>query len=380
VHEIVVPTLNTNDKGYVLTTWLFADGDHVPAGAEVAIVETSKTAEGLTIEAGGILHRRLAESQECRPGEVIGRLFPDDQQRRRFLAEDSGTPQQAPDTGIVITEPARRLIDRYGIDPAALAALGKKVIGSADVQRLADQQAPAAPPAPPTPGGRIHRLSRSQLAVAEVVSTSHRTIPAAFAVVSVTVDPALAALRAYADRERARAGLPELLIRGMAGLIDRYPLFFAAALDDGTAVLADQARVGVTIDVGRGLAIPVIGDAALGSLGTIAAAMTSFREKSLREAFTAEDLNGATIGLSLPAGDVLLTQPLIPPGLSCMAALGVTRQEPFLTPDAEIAVRQAVFVGLAYDHRLVNGRDAALFLGALKADIESPERLAELCA
>jgi 2-oxoglutarate dehydrogenase E2 component (dihydrolipoamide succinyltransferase) len=374
VHEIVVPTLNSNDAGYVLTTWLFADGDQVPAGAEIAVLETSKAAEGLTSDAGGVLQRRLTELQECRPGEVIGRLFPDEQQRQRFLAAETSNSPAAADPDLVITEPARKLIDRYGIDPAALVVLGKKVIGSADVRRLVDQAAP------PASDARIHRLSRGQLAVAQIVTASHQSIPAAYAVVSVAVDSALVALRAYAQRERVRAGLPELLIRGMAGLIDRFPLFFAAARDDGTAVLADRARVGVTVDVGRGLAIPVVDTSALHSLTTIAAAMTAYREKALREAFTSDDLNGATIGLSLPAGDVLLAQPLIPPGLSCMVALGATREELYLAEGGGVVARQVAFVGLSYDHRLINGRDAALFLGALKADCESPERLAELSA
>src|SRR4051812_26774092 len=111
VHEIVVPTLNSNDAGYVLTTWLFSDGDQVPAGAEIAVLETSKVAEGLTSDAGGVLQRRLTELQECRPGEVIGRLFPDEQQRQRFLAAETSNSPATADPDLVITEPARKLID-----------------------------------------------------------------------------------------------------------------------------------------------------------------------------------------------------------------------------------------------------------------------------
>lgn len=368
MHEITVPKLNSNDTGYVLTTWHFADGDTVPADAEIAVVETSKTAEELTTEAGGVLQRRLAESQECRPGEVIGHLFPDEQERLRFLAmEPSAEPRGDLLADLLITEPARELIDQYGIDIDDLLATGKKVIGTADVRRLLGKN-----------GQRTLRLSPAQLAVAEVVTASHRTIPAAYAVVSVSVDGASEALRSYTAREKVTVRLPELLIRCIADLTKRFPLFFAAAHDDGTATLAGEARVGVTIDVGHGLTIPVFGGADLASPATIARAMTAYRGKAVRQQLTAADLSGATIALSLPAGEVLLAQPLVPPGLSCMLALGATYSAPDLDADGGLVRRQAAYLGLSYDHRLINGRDAALFLGELKTALESPEQLRAL--
>ena len=378
MYEITVPKLNSNDTGYVLTEWHYADGDLVPAGAEVAVVETSKAAEALTSEVGGVLQHRLMAAQECSPGEVIGRLFPDEQQRQRFLAADVD-PRPAPAApNLVITEPARQLIDEYGLDMAALVGIGKTVIGRADVRQLVEQGRTAASAAPAGAARRIHRLTRSQLAIAEIVTTSHRTIPAAYAVVIVAVDQALDVLRVYSERERVSARLPELLIRCVAELVDRFPLFFATALDDGTAALADEARVGVTIDVGRGLSMPVLGGAATSSLSTIADALTACRAKALREQLTVDDLAGATIGVSLPAGDVLFAQPLVPPGLACMLALGATQTVPHLDEGGGLALRRVAYLGLSYDHRLINGRDAALFLGELKSAIESPERLRAL--
>ena len=355
MHEITVPKLNSNDAGYVLTAWHFADGDMVPAGSEVAVVETSKAAEELATETGGILQRRIEESQECRPGDVIGRLFVDDQARRRYLATESSVAAPAASADLIITEPARELIDQHGLDVADLRALGKKLIGTADVLRLVRPE-----------DGRVHRLSRQQLAVAEVVTASHRSIPAAYAMVSVIVDEALAV------SQLSGARLPELLIRCVAGLVERFPLFFAAARDDGTAVLAGAARVGVTIDVGHGLTIPVIGGTDLTSPATIARAMTAYRGKALRQRLTEADLAGATIAVSLPAGDVLVAQPIVPPGLSCMLALGATHAVPDFDADGGLIRRQIAYLGLSYDHRLINGRDAALFLGEIKNLLEVP--------
>ena len=371
MYELSVPKLNSNDVSYVLTEWLYADGDLVPPGVEVALVETSKAAEALACEDGGILLRETEAEQECRPGEVIARLFRDKSERDAFLARAPAKAVRAMTADPVITEPAMRLIQRHGLDPAALSRSGRNVISRADVQRFLDKRADGQPAVQ-------HVASRHQRAVAELVTIAHRTIPAAHATVSVTVDAALRSLRQYGEREGITVRLPELLICTVGELAGRFPLFFATVHDDGEATLAATARIGVTIDVGRGLTVPVVGGAALASLRCIAQTLATFREKALHGSFSEKDLTGANIGISLPAGDVVLVQPLILPGQVCMLSLGATQVVPHLDHDGRLAIRQVVYLGLAYDHRLINGRDAAKFLGEVKQAFESPQRLQKL--
>ena len=366
MYELAVPKLNSNDISYVLTEWFYTDGEPVPAGVEVAVVETSKAAEGITAGEGGILVRETEVAQECRPGEVIARLFADEEERDAYLAgaQPVGTAEEEP----VVTEPARRLATEHGLDLATLKSLGRKVISRADVQRLLDERADAQP--------RRHVPGRSQRAVAEMVTLAHRTIPAAHGTVSVVVDAALDVLREYSEREGIPVRLPELLIRTVAELFPRYPLLFATTHDDGTVTLAAEPRIGVTIDVGRGLTVPVVGSVT--SLRAIAETLVRFREAALRGRFTEADLTGSNIGISLPAGDVILVQPLILPGHAGMLSLGATQLVPHLEPDGRLGARQVVHLGLAYDHRLINGRDAATFLGELKRWLESPARVRTL--
>lgn len=370
MYELSVPKLNSNDVSYLVTEWCYEDGDLVPAGAEVALLETSKAAEGLACEEGGILLREAKVGQECRPGEVIGRLFSDAEERHTFLARAPITPATPADADQIITQPALRLMERYGLDAAEFRGSGRKVINRADVQRLLDERLGAQT--------RRYEPSRGQRAVAEMVTLAHRTIPAAHATVSVTVDAAMTALREYSEREAISVRLPELLIRSVADLFTRYPLFFATTHDDGEVTLAEEARVGVTIDVGRGLAVPVIGGTTATSLTAIAKTLARFRQTALRGRFTEADLSAGNIGISLPAGEVILAQPLIMPRQACMLSLGTIQVVPHLEPDGRLAARQVVYLGLAYDHRLINGRDAAAFLADLKQAFESPQRLRAL--
>jgi 2-oxoglutarate dehydrogenase E2 component (dihydrolipoamide succinyltransferase) len=362
VTEIAVPKLNNNDESYVLIDWLYDEGQQVPAGEPVVVVETSKATEDLPCEDGGFLHRLAAVRDECRPGQVIGMLFGTREERERYLAQgaaaDAGGTGAAP---LVVTDGARELAGRHGLTDENLRGLGRTVIRRADVQRLLDgQQRPAAG-------------DRTQQAIAEVVSESHRSIPVAFTLARLDVSAALAAARELAARTERLVGLPDLLISAVAGLRDEFPMFFAATPDSGVGI-----GIGVTIDVGQGLYIPVIHDAARLDLGEVADALMRLRVTAMRGAFRERDLIGASLSISLNTdNDIVFAQPIIVPGQVCMVSLGATMREITLGPDSTLGARQIAHVGIAYDHRVVNGREAAEFLRRIGERLAEPAAMAE---
>jgi 2-oxoglutarate dehydrogenase E2 component (dihydrolipoamide succinyltransferase) len=373
VVEIEVPKFNSNDVSYILTDWLFKNGQWVPPGAAVAVVETSKAAQELVGDQGGLLHQVMALKSECRCGDIIGYMFASEEERQRFLAESPVRPaaSSAADSEPVMTAPARRLAEQLGITNEALRQTGKRVIREADVERLVAGSDTGL-------GIRRQPLNRNQQAVAGVVSESHRTIPAAFTAVKIEIDTAQAfAARLAADSGKS-IGLPELLVKAMADLQSRFPLFTAARIDNETVALPDGAHIGVTIDVGKGLFVPVVRHAERLSVSAIADALMQFRADAIRSAFRAEDLAGANIVLALnnQAG-IVLAVPLIFPGHACAVSLAAPQDKVVLDErDGRVAVRSVVTLGLAYDHRIINGRDAALFLQAIGSALASPEQLA----
>lgn len=362
--DIAVPKLNNNDDTYLLVDWLYDDGQEVRAGEPVAVVETSKAAADLVSEQGGVLHRLTGVREECRPGDVIGRLFASEEERLTFATAAAVAVTGPEPAELVITDAARALIAEHGIAEDALRATGRTVIRGADVAGLVSGRAAQ----PSTP-------DRAQRAVARVVSAAHREIPAAFTVVKVDVGAALALARRVAERTGGVVGLPDVLVAAVAGLRERFPVFHAE-VRDGELVHGGRTGVGVTVDVGRGLNIPVVPATATGSVAGVAAAMMDLRVTAMRGAFQEGDFAGAGIVVSLSndAG-VLFTRPIIFPGHTCMLSLGGTCDELALDAGGSVRARQVAHVGITYDHRFVNGRDAVLFLQALTQVLESPEPL-----
>jgi 2-oxoglutarate dehydrogenase E2 component (dihydrolipoamide succinyltransferase) len=408
VLDIRIPKLNTVDVSYTLVEWLFSEGEVVPADAPVAVLETSKAAQELVCDRGGVLHRIVEAPAECPLGAVIGHVFESEDERGRFLSAhtEKGASQESPgEAEPVVTKYALDLMTRHGITADRVRTLGKKIVKSADVERLVAESgsraaaADAEHLAPPSgsraaaadaghlaaesgsraPAGE-HIPSRAQRAVATVVTRAHQTIPAAFSVIKVHAADGLTLRRALAEQDGITIGFPELLVKCVASLHAAFPLFFASVRTDGSAALSAQADVGVTVDVGTGLYIPVVRDAARTPMPHIASTLMEFRVKALRGQFEETDLTGGNITISLhdDAG-IVLAQPLILPPHACMLTLGATQDELCLADSGEVRTRAYFNLGLAYDHRVINGRDAALFLTGIKRTFESPSLLRGLC-
>jgi 2-oxoglutarate dehydrogenase E2 component (dihydrolipoamide succinyltransferase) len=367
VAEIRVPKLNNNDDSYVLLEWLVGDEQPIGADDDVATVETSKAAEDLVSVADGVLHHLVPAGAECRPGDLIGRVVPAGTPRAEPAAPAETAKAASPNGGPVITAPARQLLAELGIDPELTRTLGVKVVRRSDVERLTEQSAP---------DRNALTLPTGQQAVARTVTRSHQTIPSAYTVIRVEVGGVVDKARALTGEWRKLVGVPEFLVMAVAGLRERFPMCFASLVDERTVSIADGAHVGVTIDIGKGLYVPVVRDAHTMGLKEIATAVGDFRNKALRGAFREQDLAGGTIAVTLHNDeDVTVAVPIVFPGQVCALALGGTRPE--LVPGTDdgagtggVRIALVAHIGLAYDHRVMNGRDAVLFLRALKESLE----------
>ncbi|GAB3897970.1 hypothetical protein GCM10027612_55230 [Microbispora bryophytorum subsp. camponoti] len=110
---------------------------------------------------------------------------------------------------------------------------------------------------------------------------------------NVDVTEVLSLARDLTRRLRTLVGLPEMVVKAAGGLLDRFPMFFAVPGPGPRARRAATADVGVTVDVGRGLFIPVVRDAGNRPLAEIAADLVGFRKTALTGSFRERDLQGA---------------------------------------------------------------------------------------
>lgn len=365
MHKLTVARTNNNDDAFVVAEWLVADGQYVEAHQPVAVVETSKSAGDLESEAAGLLLQTVAAGERRPFGEPIGLLFASPDERQRYLDAAAQAPAGAPAPAeLSITKVARAMMEAGGLSEADLAGLGKRLITKGDIEELLSRRAPAGP--------ATLAISWRQATIGETVSQSHRSIPSSFLAARVFCDRALAGLGALSERADVRIGLPELLVKLTAAQRGAFPFFFGRVLDAARFAPAPAADIGVTVDVGRGLFVPVVRGAADLDLPALAETLMDFRIKALRGGFRPEELSGAACSISLnTAADTLFVVPIIPPDQSAMLSLGALHDELYLAEDGAVARRCWVALGLAYDHRVINGYEAAEFVQTIKAQIET---------
>ncbi|MCX5386214.1 2-oxo acid dehydrogenase subunit E2 [Streptomyces sp. NBC_00083] len=402
MRELLLPKFNNNDEGCVLVGWTVDDGAEVSADAVVAEVETAKALEELVADIDGVLHRLVEAGSHCEFGRPVGLLFDSVEERDDYLASPAaaglaaapGGPDEGEDSeggpAPVLSDAARTLAEEHGIGAGQLRALGKRMVKASDVQRLIDQGATDQEPAPDAAGpaeetqetqeaeasedAEVVSLSPRQRAVAAVVSEAHRTIPAAFAAIAVD----LSAFRATRGGD-APYGLVELLVKAIAARHADFPLFFATPGGGHTLTLAPAPNVGVTIDVGTGLFIPVLKDADLRAIDELTDDLMDFRVSALRQNFREDAFADEAITLSLHNDpDIVLAAPIVHPGRTCVVTLCAERSEVALAEDGVPFTRPVTTVAVTYDHRYLNGRDAVRFLTEVKRDLESADSIARL--
>ena len=380
--EIIVPQINANDAHVVLVEWCVPDGAQVAPDEVIAVLETSKAAQDLPAAEPGILLATVKAGAEIAPGTPIGVLCPDRATYDRLSAERIMASEADTTADLTLTDAARAVVERHGISTEQLRGLNRRTIRVADLRLLLPPD-----PVPPDPGAEPPLSSRpcapaaaeveelaldqQQVTVAQVVAESHRNIPDASVVMKVGADELLGALRRYEESEQVTVGLAAVFVAAVAGLRARFPRVFAA-YRDGRVTLARGAHVAVTTDIGTGLYLPVVPDADQRTLVDIAEQLMRFRVNAVRRRFEVSDLTGCNIAITLHADPgVVLAIPVIPPNVAAAVSLCSVQQETVIDDDGAVRRHSYLNLAMTYDHRLINGRDAVLFLSELRDSLES---------
>lgn len=174
-----------------------------------------------------------------------------------------------------------------------------------------------------------------------------------------------------ADNPSRRLTLLVPLIKAVADALKTYPQFNASLEPGGKAlILKKYVHIGVAVDTPNGLLVPVIRDCDTKPVSQIAAELTSLSEKARTRGLPMSEMSGGcfTITSLGHIGGTAFTPIINAPEV---AILGVTRlvERPLRGADGGIDWRQMLPLSLSYDHRVINGADAARFTRQVAANL-----------
>ena len=417
--EVKLPELGDNVTQATVVGVLVKEGDRVEPGQPLLELETDKAVVEVPAEAGGVVKRVLVKvGDEVRPGQPFLELAeaeggaeapplkaeerPEapapkaEEAPRPAPKEAPPAPQEAPsERRLIPAAPSiRRLARELGVDLTRLRGTGLAGrITEEDVRRAAGlgEAAPAALPAAPAPRlpdftkwGPVRREPMSGVRKATVRSMSQAwaQVPMVthFDEADVTELEALRKQYAKKAEEKGfRLTLTAFLLKALALTLKAFPKFNASLdVEAQEIVYKDYIHIGVAVDTPHGLLVPVIRDVDRKGVLRLAEELQEISQRARERKLSPEEMQGATFSLSNLGGiggtgfTPIVSWPEV-------AILGVSRSQmkPLWDPGKEAFVPRLVMpFSLTYDHRLIDGADAARFCRHLAGILEDPLGLA----
>jgi len=413
--EIKVPALGESVTEATVSKWLVKAGDTVAVDQPLCELETDKvTVEVPATSAGTVVDLVVPEGGTVQVGGVLCHLeasgagaaatAPRPAAAPAPAAQPAPAPVSAPAAApaaaqavatavsLAASGPAvRKLAEEQGVAPAAIQPSGKDgratkadvmaAISSISSQPAAPAAAKPAVPAGPRPRAdreeRV-RMTRLRRTIAARLKEAQNT--AAMLTTFNEVDmTSVMALRErlkedFEKKHGARLGFMSFFVKACIAGLKELPAV-NAEIEGDELVYKNYYDIGVAVGTPNGLVVPVLRDADVLSFGEIEKGIGELGRKARDGKLSIADLTGGTFTVS--NGGVygsLMSTPILNPPQSAILGMHKIQQRPMVV-GGEIKARPMMYLALSYDHRIIDGREAVLFLVRVKECIEDPERL-----
>lgn len=229
--------------------------------------------------------------------------------------------------------------------------------------------------------GRTEKLTRLRKVIADRMLESLQVSAQLTSVTEVDVTAIVATRdkykKTFEDREGVKLSYMPFFAKAIVDTLKSHPVLNASIdVEAGTVTYHDTEHLAIAVDTEKGLLVPVIRNAGDLSIAGLARHIADLAERTRSGQVSPDELSGGTFTLTNTGSrGALFDTPIINQPQVAILGLGAIVKRPVVVTDSEgrdsIAVRHMVYLSLTYDHRLVDGADAARFLVALKSRLES---------
>ncbi|MGH1358432.1 MAG: 2-oxoglutarate dehydrogenase complex dihydrolipoyllysine-residue succinyltransferase [Burkholderiaceae bacterium] len=218
-------------------------------------------------------------------------------------------------------------------------------------------------------------MSRLRQRIAERLVQSQQTNAILTTFNEVNMAPVMAMRKKYQDRfekeNGVRLGFMSFFVKAAVHALKKYPVV-NASIDGNDIVYHGYFDVGVAVGSPRGLVVPVIRNADQMSFAQIETTIADFGTRAREGKLGLEELTGGTFSIS--NGGVfgsMLSTPIINPPQAAILGVHATKERA-VVENGQVVVRPMNYLAVSYDHRIIDGREAVLFLVSIKEALEDP--------
>lgn len=388
--EIRVPPLPESVADATVATWHKQPGEPVTKDEKLVDLETDKVVLEVPSPLDGTLEKILhPEGDTVTSDEVLAIVEPGEVTTTAPQPPASQTKNEAaPSADMPLSPSVRKLIAEHGLDPAKIPASGKDGrLTKEDVLAWLERQKtpPATEPIPaeavPPSGNRPQQrvpMTRIRTRIAERLLEVQRNTAMLTTFNEVDLHQVVTLRRRHGEtfekKHGIKLGFMSFFVKAAVEALKAFPVV-NASIDGNDVVYHGYFDIGIAVSTDRGLVVPILRDADRLDFAAIEKRIVKFAGKAREGTLALEDLQGGTF--TITNGGIfgsLLSTPLLNPPQSAILGMHAIKKRAVVIND-EIVVRPLMYLALTYDHRLIDGRDAVLFLRTIKEILEAPERL-----
>lgn len=334
--EVKIPTLPESVSDAILVNWHKSVGDFVEQGENLIDLETDKVMLEMPAPVSGIIAEILQEDgMTVISGQVIARI--EEQKQQHEVPPAKKITIEEP----VITEPSAAEHFPLSMEERVpMSRLRKKI---------------------------SERLLNVQQTTAMLTTFNEINMRAVMNYRHDFQDD-------FVKKYGVKLGLMSFFVRAAVAALRQFPVI-NAMIDGDDVVYRHYCNIGIAVASPRGLVVPILRNAENLSFADIERQIKIFAEKAADGSLSLEEISDGTFTITNGGtfGSMLST-PILNPPQSAILGMHAIVDRPMVENGA-IVIRPVMYVALSYDHRLIDGREAVLFLKTIKNMLEAPARL-----
>ena len=400
--EVKVPVLPESVSDAVIASWHKKAGEAVKRDENLVDLETDKVVlevpapvdgvlkeirfkEGDTvtsqqllaiIEEGAAAAAPAPAAEEKKPAAGAQEVQPKADAAKADAAAPAST-KPAPAGADALPPGARFTAITQGIDPAAVEGTGRRgAVTKEDLVNYASGKTAGvsggARPEERVPMTRIRtriaeRLMQSKNSIAMLTSFNEVNLAKVMEMRKELQDD-------FVKANGIKLGFMSFFAKAAANALQRHPII-NASVDGNDIIYHGYADISIAVSTDKGLVTPVLRNVERMGFGDIEKGIAEYAKKARDGKLGLEDLQGGTFTITNGGTfGSLMSTPIVNPPQSAILGMHTIKDRP-VAENGQVVIAPMMYIALSYDHRIIDGKDAVLFLVDIKNQLENPNRI-----
>ena len=405
--EIKVPPLPESVTDATLISWHKNIGDTVGRDENLVDLETDKVVLEVPSPKTGTLEKILVEDGSIvKSGDILAIMIESqvDQtstNNHRDVDKNKGTKNSAKDKEKIqpeikkISPAVKKLLEEHDLDPSVVNSGNKNDrltktdvlqylrsrdaanLTSNDIERPIEKTKIVSEEQSDFSGQRIPMTRlRAKIAQRMVEAQTNAAMLTSFNEIDLyeVMELRKKYKQSFFAEHSIKLGLMSFFGKAVVEALKKFPVI-NASVEGEDIIYHDRFDIGIAVSSDRGLMVPVIRNLDQLSFADIEKSLADLAGKAKNGSINMNDLSNGTFTITNGGtfGSLISTPILNPPQSAILGMHGI-KERPVVV-DGEIVIRPMMYVALTYDHRIIDGKEAVLFLVSVKESLEDPERL-----